>query len=215
MQRPVVLLTFILGALTGSHPVFAADTQDAPLEAVESKDFDTLLQTPAADWTRYETVHVALPEVSFRKNWQRDQNRFDSFHVRDRDVARIQNDMAELVQEILQEQFAREGWLISEQAGAGMLVLQPNIVDLDIAAPDVPGNALRETYTDTAGSMTLDLVITDGTTGDPLLRVVDHKEDPRDTMFEWRKRPNNLHQARILVRGWARELTDLLGSRDA
>ena len=90
-----------------------------------------------------------------------------------------------------------------------------DIVDLDITAPDVPGNTLRDTYSDSAGSMTLDLKVSDGASGAPLLHVVDHKEDPREAYLQWRKRPNNLHQARIMVRSWARELTDLLGSREA
>ncbi len=215
MIRSPRLLVLVLSVFVFSLAVHADEEGASPLEAVASKDFDTLLQAPAADWTRYEAVHVALPEVAFRENWQRDQNRFDSFHVRDRDVERIRNDMAQLVQEILEERFVNEGWRLSDEPGAKVLVLQPNIVDLDVAAPDVPGNSLRETYTDTAGSMTLDLTITDGATGEPLLQVVDYKEDPRDTLFEWRKRPNNLHRARIMVRSWARDLTDLLGSRDA
>lgn len=215
MNRYLFLLAVALCASAGIRPVAAEGLAEPALEAVDSRDFDSLLQAPDTDWTRYDAVHVELPDVSFRKNWQRDQNRFDSFHVRDRDVERLQNDMASLVREVLQERFVDEGWRLAETPGPGVLVLRPQVVDLDITAPDVPGNALRETYADSAGSMTLDLRVSDGATGVPLLQVVDYREDPREAFLQWRKRPNNLHQARILVRGWARDLTDLLGSRDA
>jgi hypothetical protein len=207
-----LLLTVTLGALAGIRGVSATDPNLA-LEALPSKDFTTLLQAPNADWAHFEAVHVTLPEVSFRKNWQRDQNRYDSFHVRDRDVERLGDDMAGLVREVLQEQFAGAGWRLADKPGPGVLVLQPRVLDLDITAPDVPGNALRETYTDSAGSMTLELTISDGASGALLLQAADHREDPRDTVFEWRKRPGNLHRARLMVRGWARDLTELLGSR--
>jgi hypothetical protein len=215
MTRITLLFAITLCTFAGLRDASATDVVDPEWVAVQSKDFDILLQAPDADWSRYDVIHVALPAVTFRKNWQRDQNRHDSLHVRDRDVERIRDDVANLVRKVFQERLADEGWRLAVEAGPGMLVLQPDIVDLDIAAPDVPGNALRETYTDSAGSMTLDLTITDGASGAPLLKIEDHKEDPRDTYFQWRKRPNNLHRARILVRGWARELTDLLGSPEA
>lgn len=215
MNRFILLLAVALCASAGLHRVQADDVAASTLVAVDSRDFDTLLQAPGADWTPYASFYVTGPEVSFRKNWQRDQNRYDSFHVRDRDVERIRNDVAGLVREVLQERFTDEGWRLADEPGPGVLVLQPRVVDLDVMAPDVPGNSLRETYTDSAGSMTLELTVSDGASGTPLLQAVDYREDPRDTFFQWRKRPNNLHVARLMVRGWARDLTDLLGSREA
>ncbi|MEE4174858.1 MAG: DUF3313 family protein [Xanthomonadales bacterium] len=213
--RITAMIVALATSLASSGPLWASEAEAAGLEPVKSRDFDTLLQSPEAAWGEFQAVYVARPEVAFRENWQRNQNRYDADLVKDRDVERIRNDVADLVQELMRKRFEDEGWRLAESPGDGVLVVQPNIVDLDVTAPDVPSTGLREVYSDSAGAMTLDVTLRDGLTGAPLLHAIDHREDPREPGLVWRKRPNNLHLARMTVRGWAKDLVDLVGDRSS
>lgn len=209
--RTPVLFLFLLAMIAGGNTAVANAAGPDPLEAISPAPFDTLLEAPDPPWNQFTAVHVLLPEVAFRRNWQRDQNRYGSIRVRNQDVERIRGDVAELVRDLMQEGFSEAGWRMAETPGQGVLVVRPNIADLDIVAPDVPTTGNQRSYSDRAGSMTLELTVSDGGSGDVLLQATDHAEDPRENFLEWRARPSNYNRVRVMVRRWAEDLTDRLG----
>lgn len=205
-NRPALVLA---AGLLSAAPAFSGDTpamNEDGLPRVDSKALDTVYLAEQADFSGFEQVFVARPDVDFRKNWQRDQNRYDPHKVKDRDVERIQGDMADLLQDIISKEFSGAGYALAEAPGPGVLVLEPAIVDLDVTAPDVPDAVRTFTFSESAGAMTLQLRGLDGATGTPLLDVSDRKRDPRRGWMEWRTRPYNTAVARRLMKAWAKDV---------
>jgi hypothetical protein len=160
-----------------------------------------------ADWSVYSQVHLEPATVSFRKNWKRDQNRYDSFKVRDRDIEKIKTALSELFHDV----FARElsgngGYQMTEETGENVMTIKPSIVDLDVAAPDTNQVGRTTSYTQQAGRMTLILEIYDSTTGDLIARGSDRQESPRRGYMQWTNSITNTADARRMLEKWATAL---------
>ena len=95
-----------MAALVAS-PVWAK--QDLPavneegMELVKDTRMTTIYADAGADLGIYKRIWLEDASVAFKKNWQRDQNRYTrsaSMRVRDSDVERIQQDVASLFREV-------------------------------------------------------------------------------------------------------------------
>jgi len=96
----------------------------------------------------------------------------------------------------------KAGFTVVDEPGDGVLTLHPNIVELDIVAPDLPTSSAGRTfqYSQSAGEMTLDLTIDGG--GETLARVQDRKREFQQGWFEWRTRVSNRADAKRWLRQW-------------
>lgn len=177
----------------------------------DSKDLDRLYSLQDVDLSGFKSVFIAEPSVEFRHNWKRDQNRFLPRKVRDEDMQRIRDHLTSSIQEIFSEQLLAADWQSADAPGTGVLVITPNIVNLDVVAPDVQRSYRSQQFSEYAGEMTLDMTIADGESGQMLLQVRDRKRDMHNGFLEWRSRPSNQADARRMIRVWARKISDLLG----
>jgi len=203
------LVAYLLSGLLAVAPAVGAETSPSPddgLTPVDSGDFDSLYTAETGALAGFDRVFVAPPEVAFRDHWLRDQNRYAPQRLRERDVERIRERMAELMRETVTEEFTANGWSVAEAPGPGVLVVRPNIVDLDVIAPDVRDANRSFTFSESAGAMTLDLELADGASGRVLLRAEDRRRDPRRGFLEWRTEVYNTAVARRMMKGWARDL---------
>ena len=207
----MLLLAPAVMADVESTPV-AIDTavNDEALVERSSRDFNELRVDPSLRMDDYEAVFILEPTITFRDRWQRDQNRYQKTKVTDRDVARIQADMSQLLKDVLGTKFEDAGFALAEGHGDGVLVVEPAIVELNIIAPDTPNTSRSFTYSDSAGSMTLVLSLKDGASGKTVLTLSDRKRDPQRGFLEWRTRPYNTSIARNMMRGWADDLIETL-----
>jgi len=159
---------------------------------------------------------VAPCEVSFRKNWLRDQNqsRMDlTNRVTRSDVERIRESLGEMCQSTFREKLAEEpGYQLVDNVddGENVLVLVPAIIDLDIYAPDVMSAGRSRSYTTRSGEMTLLLELKDGISGDTLVRIVDRRRDFDDMYLQWTNAVTNRNDAQRILNRWATELRDNL-----
>ena len=126
-------------------PIFAqadlpATTEDG-LTKLESKRIDVLYWRPGASLAPYKRIALLDCLVAFRKDWQEDQNRDrrGTERVTAEDMERIQTLLAEeFRKEFTRELQERGGYEIVDVVGEDVLVLRPAIVNLDVAAPDLP-----------------------------------------------------------------------------
>jgi len=164
---------------------------------------------PDADLSQYERVYIAEPLVAFRKNWQRDQQR-GHIKIRSSDMDRIKNNVAGLFIEVFTEELGNGGYTLASERAEDVLLVRPAIIDLDVTAPDVNTSARSQTFTTSAGSMTLYLELVDSETGDLLAKALDRKTDRDSRILQWSSGPSNRAAAKRMMRPWAQALREAL-----
>jgi hypothetical protein len=167
---------------------------------------------PGADLSQYQDVGLVDCQVSFRKNWERDQNSSTmdlSSRVTQKDVDRIKGQMAAACNQafaaaLLEEPAYKLVDKINE--GAPVLLLRPSIINLDINAPDLRTAGMSRSYTTSAGEMTLFLELLDGTTGDIIARAIDKIRDNSSGTLQWSNSVSNKAEADRAMQRWAKLL---------
>lgn len=181
------------------------------MELVEKDRRGEIYADPGIDWSVYTEIKLDPATVAFRRNWQRDQNRYQSFKVRDSDMQRIKSDLAELFDEVFREELTTNGgYQMTDTSGEHVMRIEPHIVDLDVYAPDTRSPGISRSYTETSGKMTLKLHIYDSITGDLLVAASDRRETPRRGYMQWTNSVTNKTDARRMLQHWAEGLRQRL-----
>ena len=210
---PVIIA--LLAGMMAAAPVWAKKTppefNDEGMQLVKDSDLAMVYADPGADLSIYKKIMLMDATVAFRKNWKRDQNRgIASLRVKDKDMERIQADVAELFKDIMTKELVEAGYEMADTAGEDVLLVKPAIVDLDVFAPDIEGSTRVYSYSESAGEMTLNLELFDSVTEDKIARATDRKRDWRRGYLEWRTRVSNRADARRMITVWAKALTSAL-----
>jgi hypothetical protein len=193
-----------------------ATTPDG-LELVRSDKHSAVYMKPDAQLDSYAKFGVVPCQVAFRKNWQRDYNsahRSSSQQVKQRDIDRIKTELGAecttFFTNALSEAPAYD--LVTEwQEGEAVLLVFPNIVNLDITSPDLQSPNMSRAYSASAGSMTMYLELIDAETSDVLVRAYDSKADP-DTTVTYANKITNRQAADRMLKDWSSRLR---GAMDA
>ena len=90
-----------------------------------------------------------------------------------------------------------------------MLLVFPNIVNLDITSPDLQSPNMSRAYSASAGSMTMYLELIDAETSDVLVRAYDSKADP-DTTVTYANKITNRQAADRMLKDWSSRLRDAM-----
>ena len=186
------------------------------LQLVQDSRLQTVYVHPDITLEGYNKVWLEQATVSFKQNWQRGKNRSYAHTVSDDDMQRIKSDMARVFNEVFTQELAEAGYTLVNEAGPSVLRVEPAIVELDIAAPEMnrsPGRSydLSKTY----GEMTLDVSLYDSITGDRIARATDRKRDNRRGYKVYNTRDYNAATARRLMGGWAKALREALDEANA
>jgi len=181
------------------------------LELVEKDRRGEIYADKDIDWSVYTQIRLDQATVAFRKNWQRDQNRYQPFKVKTDDMEKIKSGLSELFGEVFTEELTvNGGYQITEQSGDNVMRITPKIVDLDVYAPDTMRAGVSRSYTETAGRMTLKLEIYDSVTGDLIAKLSDRREAPRRGYMQWTTSVSNNAEARRMLQHWAVGLRERL-----
>ncbi len=168
---------------------------------------------PGADLSQYDKIALLDTYVAFRKHWQRDHNRDESFAMRvsDSDMEKIRTRVAEeFAKEFTKVLSTEGGHEMVSKGGEGVLILRPAIIDLDVIAPDVMSAGISHTIVSSAGSMTLLLELYDGKTGDIIARAIDPEVLDKLGPAHVANRVTNKADFDRVVRRWAEILNDQL-----
>ena len=176
------------------------------LELVPESKADVAYIRPGTDFSGYNKLLILEPEVAFKKNWKRNHR-----NVKDKDMERMRQDLAELFQEVFTQELQTEGgYQIVEDAAEDVLLLRPAIIDLDVTAPDTMSAGRSRTFTNSAGAATLFVELFDSVSGEILARAVDREEARQSSTFRYTTRSSNKADARRMLARWADLLRDRL-----
>jgi len=206
----LVLSVLILG--TASIATMAKSKKEIPEYTVEglklvpnTKNIALVWAEPGANLSQYNRVYLAEPYVAFKKNWKREQNR-GHIKVSNTDMERIKKNVAELFVEVFTEELEKGGYSLASERAEDVLIVKPAIIDLNVNAPDVRSAGRSDTFTTTAGSMTLYMELYDAETDDLLAKALDPTAD-RDTGFmQWQTKVSNRAAALRMMKPWAEAL---------
>lgn len=171
----------------------------------DTKDIAVVYAEPGATLEQYKRVFLVEAAVAFKKNWQRDQSR-GLTRVSSRDMERIKNEIKKLFAEIFTEELQKGGYEMATERAEDVLIVRPAIIDLNINAPDVMSSGMSQTYTTTAGSMTLYLELYDSETDDLLAKAIDPTYDRNSGYMQWATSVSNRAAARRMMKPWAEVL---------
>jgi len=195
-----LLLSFIL--ISAVAPVMAKD--DSPevsiegLELVEKNRRGEIYADPNIDWSLYTQVALDPATVAFRRNWQRDQNRYNSFKINSKDMEKIKTSLSELFDDVFTKELGENGgYTIADQAGDDVMRIKPAIIDLDVHAPDTMRSPGRTTQFDSV-------------TGGLIAILSDRREAPRRGYMQWTSSVTNRAEAQRMLQRWAKDLVKRL-----
>lgn len=214
MKRLITLVTLL--ALSSPTTAWSQVEVSPPevsmdgLELVEKTRHKEIYRAPGVDWSIYDKIQIDEATVAFRRNWQRDQNRYQPNKIRSRDIERISEGMVELFDDVFSKELSEQGgYEITDGPGENVLRISPHVVDLDVYAPDPRYQAgMQRSYVQTAGRMTLKLHLYDSYTGDLIAVFSDHREAPWRGYVQWANTITNTREFRWLLQSWAADLRE-------
>ena len=181
--RATFAAALILAVLSPALAVSDSPSSPFPgLELVPSKNVGALYRRPDVDTSAYSKIIIGEPAVEFSKNWN--PRNYGRFGLSAAQLTKIRADLAAMAKSVFAKALSDGGYEIVTEAGDGVLVITPNIVNLFINAPDVPTAGRSRTYTMDAGSMTLVLQVNDAVTGTLLAVAFDQRRSGSSTM-QW------------------------------
>jgi len=165
---------------------------------------------PGADLSQYDKVKLLGAYVAFRKNWKREHNEDEPFEMRvsDKDMKEIRDRVAkEFAKEFTKVLSTEGGHEVVKDAGEGVLILRPAIINLDVTAPDLMTAGMSQTVVASAGSMTLYLELYDGKTNAIIARIIDPEAADNVGIAQVANRVTNTADFDRVLRRWAEILS--------
>lgn len=199
----------LIGALlTTPCTAAVAGAEPTELVPVSVTGIDSVRRRPGVNWSVYDAVLVAPVKVSFSTMW--DPRDYGRFGLRPRDVERIRSKVAALAHATFVKVLTEGGYRVVDRADAGVLQIEPNIIDLYVNAPDLPDENRHQSYVLEAGEMTLALDLRDAVTGTLLAEARDRQRGIDRGRFTVANSVTNRAEAERVLRRWAILLRDSL-----
>lgn len=204
-------LTVALALMSGAAPALASNAPEIShdgLHRVADSKVQVAYLKPGEDLHEYDKLLILDCYVAFKKDWKRNHR-----GVSKRDIERIKKALAEEFRKVFTEELqAKGGYPIVEEAGDDVLIVRPAIIDLDVAAPDTMSAGRADTFTTSAGAMTLLVELHDSVSGALLARAIDREAANGPGRIRWTTRSSNMSDARKILKGWASLLRQRLDS---
>jgi hypothetical protein len=108
--------------------------------------------------------------------------------------------------EVFTEELEKGGYELATERAEDVLIVKPAIIDLNVNAPDIRTAGRSNTYTDSAGSMTLYIELYDSETDDLLAKALDPTADRQSGFMQWQTGPANRAAGKRMMRPWAEAL---------
>jgi len=212
--RVSLFFLVLLFGITTVSPLWAKKdfpaVNDEGMQLVENSELATVYADPGADLGIYNRVMLLDATVAFKKNWKRDQNRGNPLKVKDRDMVKIQEEVAQTFREVFTKELVDAGYAMAQEPAEDVLLVKPAIVDLNVSAPDIQSSTVTRSFAESAGEMTLNLELFDSLTDDKIAKATDRKRDMYRGYLEWRTSVSNRSDARRMMTKWAKALTATL-----
>jgi len=178
------------------------------LQLIEDTNLALVYAEPGVDLGVYSKIYLDNPYIAFKKNWQRDQNRYQPSKVTANDMTKIKNELSSLFMDVFSTTLEEGGYVLVTEPAEDVLRVKPAIINLDIIAPATNSPGMTRTYAETAGEMTLYMELYDSVSGVLIAKALDRKEDRKTGYFEWQSRVSNRAAANRILQVWANVLKE-------
>lgn len=215
-MKKVTTMKFAIITVAAALAMGCQSTSDAPQTSPDGMELKVSSRSTVAykkegvDFSEYNKVMILPSQVAFKKNWKNKYNRDQtnlSQRLSDKDVIKIKTGVAKLFDEVFTEEFTKNNKkLLVNKAAAGVLLMKPVIINLDVNAPDVKPTANVRTYVTETGEATLFLELYDSVSGEILARIIDSEIVGDNNYTQWANRVTNTADAKRTIRSWARAL---------
>jgi Protein of unknown function (DUF3313) len=212
----VAVFSLIFAAALAADTALPEVSHDG-LQLMKDTKLRAVYMKPGANLKSYDKVALLATYVAFNKNWQRDQNEeaMDlSDRITDQDMTRIRTELATEFNKVFTDVLTKAGHQMVTTGGTGVLIVRPAIVNLEVTAPDTMSAGMEQTFSASAGQMTLYMELLDGKTGDIIARIID-PEAAGGEFAEVRNSVTNMAAAEEVLRRWATILSNHLGEATA
>ena len=181
------------------------------MEVIQHGHGEEMQVTSGVDWDRYTKVILYNPPVEFREHWKEDQERIHGRMIRDEDVERIKDAVAgQLARSMYTGLSERGGYEMTKESGAGTMVFEPNIVDLNVPSIGWVQSSIIESLPESRGSMTVELVIRDSVSKQVLGVAWQRQSDPLEGEMDQAANFSNSVAFRQMSNSWTRWLLEQL-----
>lgn len=214
--RLMLVLTACLGVGTAHAAVAtpvpttsrqaAATWSAAGLQQVDAPGLDLAYVRPGAMLAPYRAIALSPVRVSFQRDWERGAAIPTGTRIRSRDLDSIRGDVAKVVRSRVARELERGGYAMVDAPGAEVLVLDLEVVNLYLNAPDLPTISPTDTYTTYFGELTLVGTLRDSRSGEILMRVLDHSIGREFVAPRLTTQADNLHEIGSVAGNWGRAL---------
>jgi len=208
-------LAFTAGLLFATL-TFAADPPAAApagaangegLVEVRVSGLQQYLVQPDADLARYRAIMLDPVEVSFDRRWE---PRPAGRELTVEEKTKLRADVARVVQKEFISELSGGGYRIVTEPGDDVLRVRAEIRNLYLNAPDVQRSSRTQTFTRSAGELTLVAELRDSASGALIARALDRYEDPEDFWFQPTTSIDNNQAVGDAAESWARGLRSQL-----
>jgi len=178
------------------------ETTDDGLVRVPSRTIGGVYRDPTSSFTQYRRIMLEPPSIGFKKGW-RDEHP----EVTPVDLARILTEAMQLFRDEFAREFFRRGaYEFADELAPDVLMVIPNIEDLDIPSPDA-----TRMYTNGIISMKITGDLRDASTGKLVGRVILFQ--PAE-LYGYKVRSSNrvtnAHEQRLVYANWTRLVREAL-----
>jgi hypothetical protein len=206
INKIVICLVLALAATTAAAKATLPAVSHDGLHLMPHTKLRGVYMKPGADLSQYDKIALLATYVAFRKNWQREHNEDESFDQRV--SAKQMKEIRDRVSKAFAKEFTKVlstegGHQVVKDAGDGVLILRPAIINLDVTAPDLMTAGMSQTVVASAGSMTLYLELYDGKTQAIIARIIDPEAADNVGIAEVANRVTNTADFDRVVRRWA------------
>lgn len=209
---PIITLALLVSMPMAMMAKSKSKTPDYTVEGLELiPDVEGLASVwaePGADLSQFNRVMLSEPEVSFIRGWKRRHNDGYGTYITNADMNRMRASVSELFIEVFTAELQIAGYEVVSEPAEDVLLVKPEIIDLDVKAPAVLNAGINRTYTTTAGSMTLLMELRDSETNDLLAKAMDASVDnsTAGSQMAFRGGQQNEVAGVIMMKPWAEAL---------
>jgi hypothetical protein len=200
--RAALGTALIFAALISNSAAASSDSPFPGLERIDSKNLATLYRRPDVDSAEYSKIMIGDVGVEFSKNWN--PRNYGKFGISAAQLKKIRIDLSIMAKDVFTKTLSDGGYEVVAAAGDGVLAVMPNVVNLFINAPDIPGAGQTRTLTMNAGSASLALLVKDSVTGTLLAAAFDPVRSDSATM-RWTTSTSNRAAANAMLKTWANQ----------
>lgn len=193
----ILILMLALGAV-------AEEANDGALAPMATDDFDGFYLASTFKIPTSKIIYIEDVPVSFSDKWLHEYRTSTSTYYQNR----IKEKYGKTLKEQLAIQLEEKGWQVTKERTSKSLILSPQIVDLNIYAPNVVG--IRQVIVRNAGQAKMELTFKTPD-GMAFMKIVDHRitrENIGSPIVA--NRASNFRYFRMLMELWSEKSIEYL-----